>query len=152
YVADLRAHFAARRAQVIDGLSRIDGVCVAAPAGSFFAFFTIDGVTDSAAFAVELLRDTGVALAPGSAFGPGGEAALRLCFASSEETIAESLNRLRQADLFSNMYWSQRCAPRSRARSMLRYAACVCSRLSGDVSAFTHEQPSRFASLKRLAS
>ena len=108
YVADLRAHFAARRAQVIDGLSRIDGVCVAAPAGSFFAFFTIDGVTDSAAFEVELLRDTGVALAPGSAFGPGGEAALRLCFASSEETIAESLNRLRQADLFSNKYLSRR--------------------------------------------
>jgi len=108
YVADLRAHFTARRAQVIDGLSRIDGVRVTAPAGSFFAFFTIDGVTDSAAFAVELLRETGVALAPGSAFGPGGEPALRLCFASSKETIEESLNRLRQAGLFSNKYLSRR--------------------------------------------
>jgi aspartate/methionine/tyrosine aminotransferase len=108
FVTELRAHFAARRAQVIEGLSRIDGVRVAAPAGSFFAFFTIDGVSDSAAAAIELLRETGVALAPGSAFGPGGEPALRLCFASTEQTIAESLDRLRQASLFSNKYLSRK--------------------------------------------
>ena len=108
YVADLRAHFAARRAQVIAGLSRIDGVRVAAPAGSFFAFFAVDGVTDSAGFALDLLRETGVALAPGSAFGPGGEQALRLCFASTEQTIATSLDRLRQARAFTNTYLSRR--------------------------------------------
>jgi aspartate/methionine/tyrosine aminotransferase len=79
----------------MQGLSGIAGVRVAAPAGSFFAFFTVKGVTDSAAFALELLRETGVALAPGSAFGPGGEGSLRLCFASTEHTIAESFDRLR---------------------------------------------------------
>lgn len=94
-VAELRSHFAARRSQVLEALSGIDGVHVAAPAGSFFAFFTVDGVTDSAVFALKLLRETGVALAPGSAFGPGGDPALRLCFASTEQTIAESLDRLR---------------------------------------------------------
>jgi aspartate aminotransferase len=73
YVAELRAHLAARRDQVVEGLSAIDGVHVTAPSGGFFAFFTVDGVTDSASFALELLRETGVALAPGSAFGPGGE-------------------------------------------------------------------------------
>ena len=96
YVAGMRAHFSARRAQVIAGLSSIDGVHVAAPAGSFFAFFTVDGVTDSLSAARELLQRTGVALAPGSAFGPGGEDCLRLCFASSEGVIAESLERLRE--------------------------------------------------------
>ena len=101
-VAELRAHFAARREQVVEGLSRIDGVHVGVPAGSFFAFFTVDGVTDSSAFARELLRETGVALAPGSAFGPGGETALRLCFASTQRTIAESLDRMRQARVFSS--------------------------------------------------
>lgn len=95
WVAELRSHFAARRAQVLEGLSGIDGVRIAAPAGSFFAFFTVDGVADSAAFALKLLHESGVALAPGSAFGPGGETALRLCFASTEGTIAESLDRLR---------------------------------------------------------
>ena len=97
YVAELRAHLAARRAQLVDALSAIHGVHIAKPSGSFFAFFTVDGVTDSAAFALDLLRQTGVALAPGSAFGPGGESHLRLCFASSEATIAASLGRLRGA-------------------------------------------------------
>jgi len=95
YVAELRAHLTARRDQAVDGLSAIDGVHVAAPSGGFFAFFTVDGVTDSASYALELLRATGVALAPGAAFGPGGEHYLRLCFASAEATIAASLDRLR---------------------------------------------------------
>jgi len=97
YVAELRSHFTARRGQVIDALSEIEGVRVATPAGSFFAFFTVDGVSDSAAFALELLRECGVALAPGSAFGPGGEPALRLCFASTERKIEESLDRIRRS-------------------------------------------------------
>ena len=96
YVAELRAHLTATRTQVVDGLSAMDGVRVASPSGGFFAFFTVDGVTDSAAFALDLLRKTGVALAPGSAFGPGGEQYLRLCFASAEATIAASLDRLRE--------------------------------------------------------
>jgi aspartate/methionine/tyrosine aminotransferase len=99
YVAELRAHLTARRVQVIEALSAIDGVRVAAPSGGFFAFFTVEGVTDSSSFALDLLRKTGVALAPGSAFGSGGEPYLRLCFASSEATIAESLVRLRSGIL-----------------------------------------------------
>jgi aspartate/methionine/tyrosine aminotransferase len=110
-VAEFRSHFAARRAQVMEGLSGIDGVRVASPAGSFFAFFTVDGVTDSAAFALELLRETGVALAPGSAFGPGGEQYLRLCFASTHDVIAESLNRLR--DYFIRPYFRIAASMRS---------------------------------------
>ena len=108
FVADLRQHLAARRAQAVGGLSAIDGVRVTAPAGSFFALFTIDGVTDSAAAALELLRETGVAVAPGSAFGPGSEQALRMCFASAEQTIGESLERLRQAGSFTKRYLSRR--------------------------------------------
>jgi len=94
YVAELRSHLAARRAQTLAGLAQMNGVRVAPPRGSFFAFFAVDGEKDSAAFALEILRATGVALAPGAAFGPGGEEYLRLCFASSEGTIAESLARL----------------------------------------------------------
>jgi aspartate aminotransferase len=93
-VSELRAHFAARRAQVVKGLSSIDGVHVAPPSGGFFAFFTKDGVTDKAAFALKVVREAGVAFAPGSAFGPGGERALRLCFAASQPTIREALDRL----------------------------------------------------------
>lgn len=95
HVADLRLHLAARRRQVVEALSAIDGVHLQQPAGGFFVFFTIDGVADSASFALDLLRETGVALAPGSAFGPGGEPYLRLCFASSETTVRASLDRIR---------------------------------------------------------
>jgi aspartate/methionine/tyrosine aminotransferase len=56
YVAELRAHLTARRVQVIEALSAIDGVRVAAPSGGFFAFFTVEGVTDSSSFALDLLR------------------------------------------------------------------------------------------------
>ena len=94
YIAELRTHLAARRAQTVDGLSRMSDVRVVAPRGTFFAFFAVDGMSASASLALEVLRETGVALAPGSAFGQGGEGYLRLCFASSESTIAESLVRL----------------------------------------------------------
>ena len=45
-------------------------------------------------FAASLLRATGVAIAPGTAFGPSGEGFIRLCFAASEATITEALVRL----------------------------------------------------------
>ncbi|HEV8445623.1 MAG TPA: aminotransferase class I/II-fold pyridoxal phosphate-dependent enzyme [Gemmatimonadaceae bacterium] len=92
-VSERRSHFTARPTQVVDGLSEIEGVRVTAPVGSFFAFFTVDGLGDSASFALDLLRESGVALAPGSAFGEGGKDALRLWFASSRETIDASLDR-----------------------------------------------------------
>jgi aspartate/methionine/tyrosine aminotransferase len=101
WIAELRSHLAARRRQVIEGLRTIERIQVSSPTGSFFAFFTVDGVADSATFARDLLQETGVAIAPGSAFGPGGEPALRLCFASTERTLAESLDRLRRARIFS---------------------------------------------------
>jgi aspartate/methionine/tyrosine aminotransferase len=76
-------------------LAALDGVALIEPAGAFYAFPRISDVEDSAALATSILRHTGVALAPGSAFGPGGEGHLRLCFAASEPTLREALLRLR---------------------------------------------------------
>ncbi len=94
YVRDLRAHYAARRAQVTAALGTLPGVILPEPMGAFYAFPRIAGVTASTLFAAELLRATGVAIAPGSAFGPSGEGFIRLCFAASEATITEALERL----------------------------------------------------------
>jgi aspartate/methionine/tyrosine aminotransferase len=66
------------------------------PQGAFYAFPRIDGLTDSTAFTADLLRRTGVALAPGVAFGADGEGHVRLCFAATEQTLATALARLRQ--------------------------------------------------------
>jgi aspartate/methionine/tyrosine aminotransferase len=94
YVRKLREHYAERRSQVLAALSVMPGVTVAQPSGAFYAFFRVEGLTDSAAFAERLVRETGVALAPGSAFGPGGEGFVRLCFAASERTLTDALARL----------------------------------------------------------
>jgi len=94
YVRDLRTHYAARRAQVTAALGTLPGVVLPEPMGAFYAFPRIAGVTDSTTFAAELLRATGVAIAPGAAFGPSGEGSIRLCFAAGEATITEALERL----------------------------------------------------------
>ena len=64
------------------------------PDGAFYAFFAVEGVADSLAFAKEVVARTGVGLAPGRAFGPEGEGWLRLCFAAQEKTLVEALDRL----------------------------------------------------------
>jgi aspartate aminotransferase len=93
YLRELRAHYTERRAQVLDALGAIAGVSVMEPQGAFYVFFAIDGMTDSTAFATDLLRETGLALTPGVAFGPAGEGYLRLCFAAREQTVADGLER-----------------------------------------------------------
>jgi aspartate aminotransferase len=95
YVHELREHYAKRRTQVLDALASIPGVSVPVPEGAFYAFPRIAGLDDSTAFTAELLRQTGVALAPGVAFGPAGEGHVRLCFAATEQTLADALARFR---------------------------------------------------------
>ena len=79
---------------VYQRLSAVPGVHIAPPTASFYSFFRIAGMTDSLTFAKQILRETGVGLAPGVAFGPGGEGHLRLCFATSEQRLAEAMDRL----------------------------------------------------------
>lgn len=82
------------------GLERVSSVFATssrihfAPAGAFYLFFGIEGVTDSTAFAGRLLRETGVGLAPGRAFGMAGEGYFRLCFARETEDLATAAERL----------------------------------------------------------
>jgi len=53
--------------------------------------FGNDGGLD---FAVDLLRTEGVAVSPGSVFGPGGKGMVRISLAADEATISEGINRL----------------------------------------------------------
>jgi aspartate/methionine/tyrosine aminotransferase len=76
-------------------LNAIDGVEAALPSGTMYAFFRVEGVTDSLEYCKRLVRDAGLGLAPGSAFGPEGEGFVRWCFASSEERLAQGIERLR---------------------------------------------------------
>jgi len=64
------------------------------PAAAFYAFFTVDGMTDSRRFAMQIMQNTKVGLAPGLAFGTGGENYLRICYAKSPEFLGVALDRL----------------------------------------------------------
>lgn len=94
YVRDLRAQYASRRVQVTRALSAMPAFSLPEPQGGFYAFPRIEGLADSADFAMRLVRHTGLALAPGSAFGSSGEGRVRMCFASTEETLTRALDRL----------------------------------------------------------
>jgi aspartate aminotransferase len=94
YISELRKQYAARRAQVAAGYAAIPQLSLLEPQGAFYAFARVDGLSDSTAFTAKLLRETGVALTPGVAFGPAGEGYIRLCFAASEQVVSEALSRL----------------------------------------------------------
>src|SRR4051812_36807888 len=93
-IAALRAELAAAKDQVVGALRRMPGVEAPEPEGGMYAFFRIEGLTDSVAFAKTLIDKARVGLAPGSAFGPEGQGWLRWCFANRPEVNAEGLARL----------------------------------------------------------
>ncbi|RVD73137.1 MAG: pyridoxal phosphate-dependent aminotransferase [Mesorhizobium sp.] len=64
------------------------------PQGAFYLFFTVDGITDSRTAAFDIVDHANVGLAPGTAFGPGGEAFLRLCFHRRLDQLEEAAHRL----------------------------------------------------------
>ncbi|MES5044816.1 pyridoxal phosphate-dependent aminotransferase [Rhizobium nepotum] len=64
------------------------------PDGALYAFLKVDGVTDSRATALDIVDKTGVGLAPGTAFGEGGELFLRACFLRNPKQIEDAADRL----------------------------------------------------------
>ncbi|MGC8792491.1 MAG: pyridoxal phosphate-dependent aminotransferase [Bryobacteraceae bacterium] len=97
--AELRAMLARLKENRDLALSRLRAmprVSVAAPEGAFYLFPRIEGVQDSFQFCLGLLERTRVGLAPGVAFGTGGEGAVRLCFAAERGILEEALGRLEQ--------------------------------------------------------
>ncbi|VAX04490.1 Aspartate aminotransferase [hydrothermal vent metagenome] len=79
---------------VAQRLSEFDRVEFIEPEGAFYCFFNVAGTNDSVALAKTLLQETGVGLAPGSAFGEAGEGYLRLCYAQDRSTLIRALDRL----------------------------------------------------------
>jgi aspartate aminotransferase len=93
-VAAMRDEYARRRAQVIEGLP---GVRVMAPEGGFFAMVDVrETQAPSHEIRRRLMRDHGVVVVEGAAYGAGGEGTLRVSFASGGENLALGLDRLRE--------------------------------------------------------
>ncbi len=94
FVAHQIARAKAGRDVVVSGLRATGRVSSPAPVGAFYYFFTVDGVTDSRALALRFVDEANVGLAPGVAFGAGGSAALRLCYARRQDDLEEAVTRL----------------------------------------------------------
>ena len=92
-----RERFHRARDFLVGELRKIERVEVAVPEGTMYVFLRVKGMTDSLGFCKQLVRDHGLGLAPGSAFGPEGEGFLRWCFAADTEKLAEGVARLRSA-------------------------------------------------------
>jgi aspartate/methionine/tyrosine aminotransferase len=78
----------------LDALSGIPGVTVPKPDGAFYLFPRIQGLGDSFAFCKRLLEETRVGLAPGVAFGAGGEGSVRICYAAERSILEPAMERL----------------------------------------------------------
>jgi len=95
-IARTRYRFRKARDFLVSELKGIPGIEVALPSGTMYVFFKVQGMKDSLAFCKKLVRETGLGLAPGSAFGPEGEGFVRWCFAASEEKLADGVGRLKK--------------------------------------------------------
>lgn len=94
FVARQVAHAHQARDLVCGILGQTGKVRFAVPPGAFYLFFSIDGVNDSRAAAFDIVNHANVGLAPGTAFGAGGEKFLRLCFLRRLDQLEEAATRI----------------------------------------------------------
>jgi aspartate/methionine/tyrosine aminotransferase len=92
----LVAHLRLCRDTLVPLLQATPGVTLAEPLGGMYAFFRLAGHPDCLDTAKRLVREAGLGLAPGSAFGPEASGWLRWCFASRDpQRLVQGVNRLR---------------------------------------------------------
>ncbi len=94
-VEAVNAEYRRRRDVLVQGLNAIPGISCRMPQGAFYVFPNIKGLGKPSNWLADyLLEEAGVALLPGTAFGPNGEGYLRLCFANSMENILQALEAI----------------------------------------------------------
>jgi len=98
-VQKMLAEYRRRRDFVVEGLRAIPGVRCTNPQGAFYAYpnvsaFFGNGAGSANELAKKLLREAGVAVVPGEAFGT--EEHFRISYATSLETLGEGLRRMKR--------------------------------------------------------
>ncbi|UCG61870.1 MAG: pyridoxal phosphate-dependent aminotransferase [Candidatus Zixiibacteriota bacterium] len=89
------AEFKRRRAVIVDGLNKINGITCLNPVGAFYVFPNITGTgLTSEKFADIMLEEAGVACLAGTCFGSAGQGYVRFSYANSVENIKEALDRI----------------------------------------------------------
>ena len=98
YYRGLADLYRARRDRFVPALERCGFRCFP-PSGAYYVMADISGLTklDATAFALELVRDPGVAVVPGPSFfskPEDGRSLVRFCFCKRDETLDEAARRL----------------------------------------------------------
>jgi aspartate aminotransferase len=83
-----------RRDLIVKLLNDIEGIKCLNPDGAFYVFPNVSSFGNSSALVMDILKETGVIVTPGNAFGEWGEGFMRLSYATSEENIIKGLGRL----------------------------------------------------------
>jgi aspartate aminotransferase len=95
-VRQLRAEYQTRRDRVVNQLRGIPGALPLVPEGGLFVMVDVRALgLPSDAVRRWLLREAGVVVIHGAAYGPGGEGTLRVSFAAGGSILDEGLARLR---------------------------------------------------------
>jgi aspartate/methionine/tyrosine aminotransferase len=95
-VTQMREEYTRRRALAVGALQWLPRVKVTPPEGGFFVMADVSGLQQpSNEVRKHLLREHGVVVIHGSAYGPCGEGTLRISFASGGNTLRDGLARLR---------------------------------------------------------
>ncbi|HEY2606531.1 pyridoxal phosphate-dependent aminotransferase [Paraburkholderia sp. RL18-103-BIB-C] len=91
-VHDLKAS----RDHLVRALSAVPGVDVKAPPGAMYLFFSMPGASRSLELCKALVREVGLGVAPGSAFGAQGEGFVRWCYACDTARLDAGVERLQR--------------------------------------------------------
>ncbi len=82
------------RDHLVRALRELPGVDVMPGDGAMYLFFRLAAAHDSLELCKQLVREAGLGLAPGVAFGPEGEGFVRWCYACGTERLDEGVRRL----------------------------------------------------------
>lgn len=93
-VLEMLARLQENRDYCLNALSKMPGLTMPRPDGAFYLFPKLEGLTDSFDFCKRLLLETKVGLAPGVAFGAGGEGSIRICYAAERSILEPAMERL----------------------------------------------------------
>jgi aspartate aminotransferase len=93
-IAEMATRLRSNRDYCLSALRQTPRLRVPRPAGAFYLFPQVEGLNDSFEFCKRLLLETRVGIAPGVAFGAGGEHSVRICYAADRGVLEAAMDRL----------------------------------------------------------
>ena len=95
-VAEFRLHLRQTRKLLVDNLMQIPRAIVPEADGAMYVFFRLEDYDDTVQLAKDLIRNAGIGLAPGGAFGAEGNGWLRWCHAVETDKLNAGIARLKK--------------------------------------------------------